>query len=232
LIDPNEVMLRGRPKTVEDIYVSAKNNHLLSFENLSSISNEMSDALCTVSTGGGTAGRTLYTNAEETILKAHNPIILNGIGAVVLRQDLLDRTLGICLPVIEKRRTEQELQEAISCQLPKIFGGILTLFADTLAILPSVEIPAEELPRMADFAMLGEAMYRALGNTPGKWLGEADKQKDPMIKAKLMNTSTRLMEAFSRGALTLQKLQAGANQIVTVQHVSVNGQAVIGMGRR
>jgi hypothetical protein len=64
-------------------------------------------------------------------------------------------------------------------------------------------------------------------------LGEADKQKDPLIKCKLMNTSTRLMEAFSKGALTLQKLQTGANQIVTVQHVSVNGgQAVIGMGGR
>jgi hypothetical protein len=59
-------------------------------------------------------------------------------------------------------------------------------------------------------------------------LGEAEKQNDPMIKAKLMNTSTRLMEAFSKGALTLQKLQTGANQIVTVQHVSINGQAVIG----
>ena len=64
-------------------------------------------------------------------------------------------------------------------------------------------------------------------------LGEADKQKDPLIKCKLMNTSTRLMEAFSKGAVTLQKLQTGANQIVTVQHVSVNGgQAIIGMGGR
>ena len=63
-------------------------------------------------------------------------------------------------------------------------------------------------------------------------LGEAEKQKDPIIKSKLVNASTRLIEAFSKGALTLQKLQAGANQIVTVQHVSVNGQAVIGMGRR
>lgn len=60
-------------------------------------------------------------------------------------------------------------------------------------------------------------------------LGDADKQKDPLIKAKLMNTSTRLMEAFFKGALTLQKLQRGANQIVTVQHVSINGgQAIIG----
>jgi hypothetical protein len=60
-------------------------------------------------------------------------------------------------------------------------------------------------------------------------LGEADKQRDPIIKAKLMNTSTRLMEAFCKGALTLQKLQTGANQIVTVQHVQINGgQAIIG----
>ncbi len=60
-------------------------------------------------------------------------------------------------------------------------------------------------------------------------LGEADKQRDPMIKAKLMNTSTRLMEAFCKGAQTLQKLQMGASQIVTVQHVQINGgQAIIG----
>jgi len=60
-------------------------------------------------------------------------------------------------------------------------------------------------------------------------LGDAEKQQDPMIKAKLMNTSTRLMEAFCKGALTLQKLQMGASQIVTVQHVQINGgQAIIG----
>jgi hypothetical protein len=60
-------------------------------------------------------------------------------------------------------------------------------------------------------------------------LGEADKQRDPMIKTKLMNTSTRLMEAFCKGALTLQKLQMGASQIVTVQHVQIHGgQAIIG----
>lgn len=172
LIDPNQVMLRGRPKTVEDIYVSAKNNHLLSFENLSHITNDMSDALCTVATGGGTAGRTLYTNDEETILEAHNPVVINGIGAVVLRQDLLDRTVSICLPTIEQRRTEEDLKEGIDQYLPSIFGGILTLFANSLAALPQVNIPAEELPRMADFAQLGEAMGAALGADPGEWLAK------------------------------------------------------------
>jgi hypothetical protein len=60
-------------------------------------------------------------------------------------------------------------------------------------------------------------------------IAESNDQRDPMIKAKLSNTAVRLMEAYSKGALTLQKLQAGATQIVTVQHVSINGgQAVIG----
>ena len=172
LIDPNQVMLRGRPKAVEDIYVSAKNNHLLSFENLSNISNDISDALCTVATGGGTAGRTLYTNDEETILEAHNPVVINGIGAVVLRQDLLDRTISICLPTIEKRRTEKDLSENIYRYLPSIFGGILTLFSESLAELNAVEIDAEQLPRMADFAKLGEAMAAALGFEAGIWLAK------------------------------------------------------------
>ena len=60
-------------------------------------------------------------------------------------------------------------------------------------------------------------------------IAESNDQRDPMIKAKLTNTAVRLMEAYSKGALTLQKLQTGATQIVTVQHVSINGgQAVIG----
>ena len=170
LIDPNQVMLRGRPKNIEDIYVSAKNNHLLSFENLSNITNDISDALCTVATGGGTAGRTLYTNAEETILEAHNPVVLNGIGVIVIRQDLLDRAISVCLPTIEQRRTEQDLKKNIDQQLSTIFGGLLSLFTDSLNVLPSVEIPAEDLPRMADFAKLGEAMSRAMGYAPGTWL--------------------------------------------------------------
>jgi len=170
LIDPNEVMLRARPKTVEDIYVAARNNHLLSFENLSNITSDMSDAFCTVATGGGTAGRTLYTNDEETILKAHNPVVLNGIAAVIIRQDLLDRAVTVSLPVINVRRTEQELKQEIQQALPVIFGGLLNLFSQALEHLPDVNIDSKDLPRMADFARLGEAMGAALGLAPKKWL--------------------------------------------------------------
>jgi hypothetical protein len=170
LIDPNQVMLRGRPKTVEDVYVAANNNHLVSLENLSGISPEISDALCTVATGGGTAGRQLYTNGEESIVEAHNPVVLNGIAAVITRNDLLDRAIALCLPTISERRTETEMNAIFERDAPAIFGGLLNLLADTLATIPSVEIPPAQLPRMADFAILGEAMHRACGQPAGDWL--------------------------------------------------------------
>ncbi len=59
-------------------------------------------------------------------------------------------------------------------------------------------------------------------------MADASRQKNPIFKVKLMNCSVRLMEAYSKGALALQRLQSGASQVVQVQHVQVNGQAVIG----
>lgn len=170
LIDPNQVMLRGRPKSVEDVFVAANNNHLVSLENLSGISPEISDALCTLATGGGTAGRQLYTNGEESILEAHAPVVLNGIAAVISRNDLLDRAIALCLPTISERRTETEMNARFERDAPAIFGGLLDLLAATLALIPSVEIPSAQLPRMADFAVLGEAMHRACGHRAGDWL--------------------------------------------------------------
>lgn len=169
-IDPNKVMLRGRPKGVEDVFVAAGANHLISLENLSGITPEISDGLCTIATGGGAAGRQLYTNGEEHIIEAHNPVMLNGIGAVVTRPDLLDRTIAICLPTIQVRMTEGEHANRLQGCASGIMGALLTLFADTLAALPDVRIPETQRPRMADFALLGEAMHRALGNEAGEWL--------------------------------------------------------------
>ena len=42
------------------LWETASGNHVLSFENLSSLSAKMQDVLCTVSTGGGTASRQFY----------------------------------------------------------------------------------------------------------------------------------------------------------------------------
>lgn len=62
-------------------------------------------------------------------------------------------------------------------------------------------------------------------------LADSKKEKDQSERCRLISTAARLMDAFSRGASTLQRLQTGASQVVQVQHVQVNGQAIIGNPR-
>ncbi|MCA3099730.1 MAG: hypothetical protein INH00_18315 [Rhodocyclaceae bacterium] len=109
LVDPNQADLRAAPKSVEDLWIAARNSHMVSLENLSHLQPQYQDALCVLATGGGYSARTLYTNAEETIIELRKPIMVNGISVIVTAQDLLDRTVHIDLPTIEHRETSGEI---------------------------------------------------------------------------------------------------------------------------
>ena len=180
LIDPNQVNLRSNPNKTESLFIQARNSHLLSYENLSGIKPELQDALCTLTTGGGSAVRRLYTDQEESIIEAKSPVILNGIDSLVTAQDLLDRTIHIELPRIRERKTEEELKDELDQSISTIFSGLLYLMTQVLELLPNIEIPAHELPRMADFSRLGEAVYQAMGKEEGSFLRD---YKDNLSKA-------------------------------------------------
>jgi hypothetical protein len=173
LIDPNKSNLRAAPKTIEDIWVTAKHGHIVSFENISHLSAGYQDALCVLATGGAYATRTLHTTSDETVIELKKPVMLNGIPVNVTAQDLLDRTLHIDLPVIESRITESEIEALFDKSYQSIFSGLLDIFVKVLGILPTItDIERHELPRMADFAILGEAVYRLHEHPPKTFLNE------------------------------------------------------------
>jgi len=173
LIDPNKSNLRAAPKTIEDIWVTAKHGHIVSFENISHLSAGYQDALCVLATGGAYATRTLHTTSDETVIELKKPVMLNGIPVNVTAQDLLDRTLHIDLPVIESRITESEIETLFDKSYQSIFSGLLDIFVKVLGILPTItDIERHELPRMADFALLGEAVYRLHEHPPKTFLNE------------------------------------------------------------
>ena len=183
LIDPNQADLRAAPKSVEDVWIAARNSHMVSLENLSHLHPQYQDALCVLATGGGYSARTLYTNAEETIIDLRKPIVLNGISVIVTAQDLLDRCLHIDLPTIESRLTEAELEAKFEAAQPALLGALLDLFVKVLAMLPSVSIAPEHRPRMADFAALGEAVFRVHGKPAGAFLARySDMRKDGVLR--------------------------------------------------
>jgi hypothetical protein len=167
VVDPNAVNLRAAPKSVEDVFVGAGCNWLVSFNNLSHLSAQQQDALCNLATGGGFAARTLYTNGDETLIECKRPVVINGIAPVVTAQDLADRAIHAELPIIQYRE-EAELEAAFAVALPAILGDLLDLFAKTLAELPSVRL--ERLPRMSDFARLGEATLWAQGHAASEFM--------------------------------------------------------------
>ena len=170
LIDPNQADLRAASKSVEDVWIAARNSHMVSMENLSQLQPQYQDALCVLATGGGYSTRTFYTNAEETIIELRKPIVLNGISVIVTTQDLLDRCLHIDLPTIHRRELAGDMEVRFEAAQPALLGALLDLFVKVLAMLPSVMISPEHLPRMADFGVLGEAVFRVHGEPAGAFL--------------------------------------------------------------
>lgn len=111
LLDPNLSPLRSLSRDERDLFIAAINGWALAFDNISGLSQWISDALCKLATGGGLSVRELYSDADETLLDALRPVVLNGITDFVDKQDLVDRALQVYLPSIPKteRKLEKEL---------------------------------------------------------------------------------------------------------------------------
>jgi hypothetical protein len=66
---------------------------------------------------------------------------------------------------------------------PALLGALLDLFVKVLAALPSVAIAPEHRPRMADFAALGEAVFRVHSEPAGAFLARYNAmRKDGVLR--------------------------------------------------
>jgi hypothetical protein len=163
LIDPSTVLVRAQPKEERDLMVGGKNNWLLAFDNLSHISEQMSDALCRISTGGGQSNRQNYTDGEEFLFDVMRPVVMNGIEELATRPDLSDRTLNVFLPSLldEQRKDEKVLYAEYQEALPRILGAVFDVLSNGIKNIPNTKL--EKLPRMADVAKFITAAEPALG---------------------------------------------------------------------
>ena len=202
LIDPSVENLRVKPRSREDMMVAAQSNLVVSYENLSELSDGYQDVLCSMLTGAGFAGRTLFTNAEEHLVSIKRPVMLNGIDRVVTRADLLDRFVTIERPEIEprQRRSLTDIEATFNKLRPAAFGGLLAVFGDALALLPDIEAEKRPWPRMANFAQLGEAIARTLGRKPGAFL--------KVYKQNLEQGAEGTIESTALGAAIVEGLRS------------------------
>jgi hypothetical protein len=169
LIDPNVAPVRAASRGERELFISARNSHVLAFDNLSNMPPWISDALCRLASGGSFAVRRLYTDEDEVLFEAARPVVLNGIEEVITRPDLADRAIFLTLGPISdgSRRPERELWREFELQRPKILGAMLDIASQGLRTFSNVRI--ERWPRMADFAKWAAACESAFA-PPGTFL--------------------------------------------------------------
>lgn len=163
VIDPSEAPVRCAPKDERDLLIAAQGAHVLALDNLSHLDEQLSDALCRLATGSGLATRTLYTDRDETIFRAARPVVINSIGDVLTRSDLLDRAIVLSVPPLDaaKRRPETEYWADLRKVHPAILGCLCDAASMALRETKRPD-PAPDV-RMLDFALFVMRGETALG---------------------------------------------------------------------
>ena len=197
LIDPSRVEILSLPRNVEELKQQLAHYYFLAFDNVSYVSDEVSDLLCQAVTGSGFSKRRLYTDDDDVIRLIRANISINGISIAGTKPDFLERCVLIELERIEKekRRQEHELAEELQSDLPKLLGSIFYVISRALAIKPTIKLKTS--PRMADFATWGAAIAEAMGYSRDEFLSaywrNINAQNDEVLSD---NPTAVLVQAF------------------------------------
>lgn len=160
LVDPNQADFDTiDSKKIEDTRVALSSSHLSVIDNISNISQDLSDLLCVLSTGGAHRKRVLYTDGDVHISQIIKPVILTSVSQEIRREDLLSRTVLAEVHRIEKTQAPIVLHAEFKKKLPYILGGIF----DVLSKIDIASVSKEGLVRMADFHMYARAIGGVLG---------------------------------------------------------------------
>ena len=165
VVDPTTKTGAAAAKDNEDLLIGAKEGWLLVFDNINQITREMADNLCRLATGAAMGRRTKYSDADETIFVAKNPVVITAVADVITQADLLDRALRFVLSKLKTTKDEKVLEKRFKRIAPYILGYILDGVSAALRNLSATSIA--DPPRMIGFALWGTAAEEGLGLKSG-----------------------------------------------------------------
>jgi DNA polymerase elongation subunit (family B) len=151
------------PTKMEEVAQHAHHRALLIYDNIDyEIPKWLSNLLCQLITGANVSKRQLFTDDSDFAYVLMRSVILNGLDTPKLKADAMDRTIKLHFDRIsdEERKRLSEINDWFKGKLPQILGKIFDTLALSLQIYPTVKL--DKLPRMADFAVRGVSIARAL----------------------------------------------------------------------
>ncbi|MGH3869798.1 MAG: hypothetical protein ACRDQ4_27605 [Pseudonocardiaceae bacterium] len=129
LLDPSPAQVRRAPRDVETWTTAAAGSWVVALDNLSGISDQISDALCRASTGDGDVRRRLYSDGDLHVIAFRRVVFVNGIDLGVLHDDLADWLVTVTLNRLAdyQRRKDADMAEAWRVAHPRVLGALLDL---------------------------------------------------------------------------------------------------------
>ena len=162
IVDPSSLSALSLQGEHRELIQMLSHHWMAFFDNIRTLKDWQSDVLCRAVTGEGVSKRELYSDDDDIIYSFKRVVGLNGINVAATQPDLLDRSILVELERISStdRRTERELEEAVSNAIPEIVGGVFDTLAKAMKIEPRLKM--KTVPRMADFNRWGVAIMAAL----------------------------------------------------------------------
>jgi hypothetical protein len=222
LIDPTFPLTRGNVGDIRAFAIHASKRHTIAIDNLSGLTAEQSDILCRASTGSGHAERTLHTDDDERVFEFTNPLILNGIGSIASRDDLLNRAIGVSLQQPATKVSQQEFTDRLTTILPGVLGSMFDLISEVLAYWPSVKGTYKGKERFSGFMEVSLAVEKAMGWESGTVLGvfnlaRAEAHRTAVESSPVGLAILQFMEEREYWNGSAQELLDGLNNIVSAK---------------
>lgn len=163
LIDPSKLNVSIPSYDKRELIQTLYHHYFCVFDNISEITDWMSDILSVAITGGGQSKRKLYSDEDDVIFSFKGCIAITAINMCILKSDLFDRAILIKFDSISstQRKEDKELNKQFENEKPRLLGAIFDTLSKAMKIYPNIKI--KYLPRMADFCRWGCAIAVALG---------------------------------------------------------------------
>jgi hypothetical protein len=151
------------PKSKRNTYVVCASNYATAYDNVSDITDDVSDALCEIATGGCYKERKLYEDGDPFTITACAPLIIGSCVEQRPKQDFVSRSVSIKLRVMEdhEKLSDTEMDKRDPKLSRKAFRAMLDL---VVAGLNHAGGPTDgRYARMISYAQWDEAIEKSLG---------------------------------------------------------------------
>lgn len=147
--------------------IRAATCYVVSFDNMSAVTADLSDWICQLVTGHRDKFRRMRTNFEDVSVAYRRTFVATGLSLPYgLRSDALDRVIEMPLTAIGNsgRVNETLIRRELDAARPRLLGALLDHVAAVLAVLPRIPDSGFGLDRMNEYAHILMAHDVAYGD--------------------------------------------------------------------